>query len=91
MPCEVCDVDQLFGFSPITPSITLTSSFNVFHELFWFIVGFEIYVQCTKNVESHAYTLNFFIDKLPFDSIQFHTKTYVNVLGIYSTFTSFYI
>ncbi len=91
MPCEVSNVDQLFGFSPTTPSITLTLSCNVFHELFWFIDGFEIYVQCAKNVDNHASTLNSFIDKLPFDFTQFHTKAYVNVLGIYSTFTSLYI
>jgi len=44
MPFKLCDV-QLYGFSPTTPSMTLTLSSNVLDELVWPIDGFEIFVQ----------------------------------------------
>jgi hypothetical protein len=91
MLCEVFDVDKLFGFFPTTPSIALVLSCNVFHELFWFIDAFEIYVQWAKNVENHDSIFNSFIDKHSFYSTQFHLEVDVNVLGIYSTLTSLYI
>jgi hypothetical protein len=80
MPSKLCDV-QLFGFSPTTPSITLTLSTNVLDKLLWSINGFEIFVRCVENLESHDFFLYSFVDKLPPNSTQFHPKGDANVFG----------
>jgi hypothetical protein len=71
MPNECFDLHPS-SFVPTTPYITPSLIINVCYVLLWSTDGVEMYVQCTKLHES---TINFYINKLNVDSIQFHHDT----------------